>query len=1077
MKNKLLFLKLFCAIVFLFSFKNQAQTLDQSNATGNESGFFVNNLNNNVGQSFVAGLTGDLTEFHIKIGDVNATYFTPGDFQFRLYNGEGIANPVLVTQNFTITSAPVNGYVEYTIVLPAGIAMVAGNTYTVNMRGITGSVLMVGTSPANYTSGGLYFNDGNSVLYNSYDLWFKTYVTQLPGASLNFDGINDYVTTATPLISNLTNFTIESWVYTDVTSYQTIYSEGNTTNDAPMFSLTRAADNTGFEIVLRNAFGVGLIVSSTNGFIPLNTWTHVVFSRTSATTAILYIDGVETDNFTFTDPGIIDVNVSTIGVRQRVFFDGFWNGNLDEMRIWDRALTECEIRDNLNAELPVVQTGLLAYYKFNQGIVGEDNTTVTTLIDEMGNINGTLQNFALNGTTSNWVTPGAVISGIESGIVASQTNVSCNGNLNGSATVNVIGGAGNYTYDWTPGTPTGDGTSSVSGLSAGVWICTITDALGCVRTQSFSITEPDVVNVPTGLSTQIYSGSGTLSDLVVIGNTIKWYSTASSIIEIPNSTVLVDGTTYYASQTVGACESPSRVAITVQKISEATQSFCSGATVNDLITTPSTDATVQWFSDANITTPLSGTAVLTSGSYYVEQTLPSSLINIANGLSVPAGIALDQAGNIYVSNAINNTIVRMDATGNNPVTLGSGFNFPLGVALDQAGNIYVADYGNGQIKKMDSSGNNITVILSGLNYPRSIAIDAMGYIYIVEENSSEIKKIDSSGNNLVTLGSGFISLENIALDNLGNIYLVDNGSQTIKKMDATGNNIITLGNGFNSPLGIALDNAGNIYIAEYSLIKKMDANGNNIQTIASGFSYARAIGINSANEIFIGNGNNNSIEKFIQAQLSNRVSVVVDITPSSENVTTITACDSYTWSNDGQTYTMSGTYTGITTNCITEKLDLTIISIDNTVSELTSGILTANETDATYQWYECPNTLLMGETNQDFTPTTIGDYKVEITVGSCMVESNCVTVTTLGTALFDEVNFKYYPNPTSGLVNISYSKLISQVTVMNMLGQTVFTKKENGSNLTLDLSILPSATYLVKVESEGQIKMIKIVKE
>ncbi len=191
----------------------------------------------------------------------------------------------------------------------------------------------------------------------------------------------------------------------------------------------------------------------------------------------------------------------------------------------------------------------------------------------------------------------------------------------------------------------------------------------------------------------------------------------------------------------------------------------------------------------------------------------------------------------------------------------------------------------------------------------------------------------------------------------------------------------------------------------------------------------------------------------------------------------MTVCDSYTWSNDGQTYTVSGIYTGTTTNCVTEKLDLTIISIDNTVSELTPGILTANETGATYQWYECPNTLLMDETNQDFTPTTIGDYKVEITVGSCMVESNCVTVTTLGTALFDEVNFKYYPNPTSGLVNISYSKLISQITVMNMLGQTVFTKKENGSNLTLDLSILPSATYLVKVESEGQIKMIKIVKE
>jgi hypothetical protein len=46
------------------------------------------------------------------------------------------------------------------------------------------------------------------------------------------------------------------------------------------------------------------------------------------------------------------------------------------------------------------------------------------------------------------------------------------------------------------------------------------------------------------------------------------------------------------------------------------------------------------------------------------------------------------------------------------------------------------------------------------------------------------------------------------------------------------------------------------------------------------------------------------------------------ITPSSENLTTITACDNYTW--NGQTYTASGIKTGTTTNCVTEKLNLTI---------------------------------------------------------------------------------------------------------------------------------------------------------
>ena len=50
-------------------------------------------------------------------------------------------------------------------------------------------------------------------------------------------------------------------------------------------------------------------------------------------------------------------------------------------------------------------------------------------------------------------------------------------------------------------------------------------------------------------------------------------------------------------------------------------------------------------------------------------------------------------------------------------------------------------------------------------------------------------------------------------------------------------------------------------------------------------------------------------------------------------------------------------------------------SIDNTVTQ-TAGILEAVQTGATYQWYQCPNTILTGKTNQTFTPTVVGDYKV-----------------------------------------------------------------------------------------------------
>ena len=60
------------------------------------------------------------------------------------------------------------------------------------------------------------------------------------------------------------------------------------------------------------------------------------------------------------------------------------------------------------------------------------------------------------------------------------------------------------------------------------------------------------------------------------------------------------------------------------------------------------------------------------------------------------------------------------------------------------------------------------------------------------------------------------------------------------------------------------------------------------------------------------------------------------ITPSSNVVTAITACDTYTWANNGVTYTSSGTYTGTTANCVTQKLNLTITPSSDNVTAITA---------------------------------------------------------------------------------------------------------------------------------------------
>jgi hypothetical protein len=82
----------------------------------------------------------------------------------------------------------------------------------------------------------------------------------------------------------------------------------------------------------------------------------------------------------------------------------------------------------------------------------------------------------------------------------------------------------------------------------------------------------------------------------------------------------------------------------------------------------------------------------------------------------------------------------------------------------------------------------------------------------------------------------------------------------------------------------------------------------------------------------------------------------------------------------------------------------------------------------------------------------------------------------LNTTSFDVSSFNLYPNPTSGIVTISYSKPISEVVVINMLGQTIIDKKTNDLEVQIDLSNFSKATYLVKVISEGAIKTMKVIR-
>ena len=82
----------------------------------------------------------------------------------------------------------------------------------------------------------------------------------------------------------------------------------------------------------------------------------------------------------------------------------------------------------------------------------------------------------------------------------------------------------------------------------------------------------------------------------------------------------------------------------------------------------------------------------------------------------------------------------------------------------------------------------------------------------------------------------------------------------------------------------------------------------------------------------------------------------------------------------------------------------------------------------------------------------------------------------LSTGSFDTANFSYYPNPVNDILTLSYSNVISEVVVYNLLGQQVASVKPNATQTQVDLSALTAGTYMVKVTSEEVTKTVKVIK-
>jgi hypothetical protein len=220
---------------------------------------------------------------------------------------------------------------------------------------------------------------------------------------LHFDKVDDFVQlpNGSQYVSGGNQLSMTGWFFCDALAYGQGYMGFRAGSGTAEFYILQL--NTGvMECRLVTTAGFFEYVAPANTAIP-QVWQHMAWIY-DGTSIKLYVNGIlkgsKPASGTFLGPAV------AFGIGKSILggFNFVYGGRIDEVSVWNKALTQSEIQNIMANELTGTEANLQLYYKFNQGVPGGNNTSISKLDCEIGTgeRDGDLMNFALTGATSNF---------------------------------------------------------------------------------------------------------------------------------------------------------------------------------------------------------------------------------------------------------------------------------------------------------------------------------------------------------------------------------------------------------------------------------------------------------------------------------------------------------------------------------------------------------------------------------------------------------------------------------------------------------------------------------------------------